>query len=258
VQVPQQVVYLNSNHLMLYWWITRLFGWLFRMPPGLRGMLLRSLEEDINTGRIVRVGSRRSLLPLTLVKETYFLADQLLEFSAFDPQRIHAHWRSQAKRWFADRGLEPETCCFVHVRRGDYIRYPSVEQPGVLPIRFFVEMMERMRAKGFHTFVVASDDWPWVRDALPEVHPHHLLVGQVELTVAVMAQCGAGILSPSTFGWAAALFAGSKRHPERFLAPLHWVGFRQGQWYPYPSLESRTLSYVAWQPSGGEVLGQGG
>jgi len=249
------VLFLHSNWPRRYRLATRAMGWAYRLPARLRGQLCRSLREDMSIGRIEQVGGRSSLLPLTLVKETYFLGDGWLDFDLFRPERIRACWREQAQAWFAQRGLDPQRCCFVHVRRGDYCHYPSTAEPGVLPRRFFVEMMERMAAEqGTAAFVVASDDWPWVRDALPELPARQLVSEGVELTLAVLASCGAGILSPSTYGWAAALFAGSAEQPQRFVAPRYWVGFRRGEWYPYPGVESRTLSYGEWRPAGSERL----
>lgn len=254
----ERVEYLNSNRPRRYRLATRAMGWAYRLPPRLRGHLYRSLREDMSIGRIDQVGGRRSLLPLTLVKETYFLGDRWLDFGLFKRDRIRACWRQQAEAWFVQRRLDPQQCCFVHVRRGDYCHYPSTDEPGVLPRRFFLEMMEKMAAEhGAADFVVASDDWPWVRDALPELPADQLVAEGVELTLAVMASCGAGILSPSTFGWAAALFAGSTEQPQRFVAPQHWVGFRRGEWYPYPGVKSHTISYGDWNPTGSERLVDG-
>lgn len=254
LRTPQHLKFLHSNHQALYRLATHLLTWLYRLPRGLRRHLFRTLEEDISTGQIERVGARRTLLPLTLVRHTFFLGDALLEFNAFDRGQIQPRWQEEAQRWFAERGLEPQRCCFVHVRRGDYCHYPDSRTPGVLPRRFFLEMIERQRGLGFHNFVVASDDWPWVLDALPELPSSALLAEGVELTLAAMACCGAGILSPSTYAWAAALLAGSVQTPERFVAPLHWVGFRNAAWYPYASIASRSLSYVPWQPLASEQL----
>jgi hypothetical protein len=254
LRTPERVRFLHSNRLGWYRLATRLLTWAYRLPPLLRRRLFLTLEEDISTGRIERVGARRTLLPLTLVRHTFFLGDPLLEFSAFQRDQIQPIWQQRAQQWFAARGLQAEHCCFVHVRRGDYCHYPDPAQPGVLPKRYFQEMIERQKAAGFHHVVVASDDWPWVLDALPELPAEGLLAEGVELTLAVMACCGAGILSPSTYAWAAALLAGSAEASERFVAPLHWVGFRSGQWYPYASIASRSLSYVAWQPEASEQL----
>lgn len=250
-----QLRFLNSNRPGLYRLATRAMDWAYRLPIRWRRHLWRSLREDMSVGHIDVVGGQRTLLPLTLVKETYFLGDRWLALELFDRQRIRANWREQAQRWFEERGLDPQRCCFMHVRRGDYCHYPSTSEPGVLPRGFFLTMMERMAAEqGASCFVVASDDWPWIRDALPELPERQLVLESVELTLAILSSCAAGILSPSTLGWAAALFAGSAEQPQRFVAPLHWVGFRRGAWYPYPGVESRTLSYREWQPDDSDLL----
>jgi hypothetical protein len=115
-----------------------------------------------------------------------------------------------------------------------------------MPKRFFLELMANMREKGFDQLVVASDDRPWVLDALPAVPSRQIIGVGAERTLAIMASCAAGILSPSTYAWAAALLAGSEHKPELFLAPEFWLGFRQSKWYHYPGIESRTLTYVSW------------
>lgn len=133
--------------------------------------------------------------------------------------------------------------CFVHVRRGDYLTWPSPSKPAALPADWFVSQMKRVRAFHPYThFIFFSDDPLWVRSSLPQDSNSEVFEGDADQSLREMAACDAGIISPSTFGWWACFFAKSAGASGPFIAPLHWVGWRDESWYP-ANIKSEFLEY---------------
>ena len=135
--------------------------------------------------------------------------------------------------------------CFVHVRRGDYLTWPSPSKPAALPAHWFSLQMERLRA--LHPgvqFIFFSDDPHWVRSSLPQSSNSEVFDGDADQSLREMASCDAGIISPSTFGWWACVLARSVGASGPFIAPLHWVGWREKAWYP-ENIRTEFLEYFA-------------
>ena len=135
--------------------------------------------------------------------------------------------------------------CFVHVRRGDYLSWPSPESPAALPSQWYQAQMRAVtewahpNPVDFHVF---SDDRELAAQEIgrqPNVLIHD---GTVEEDFAAMCSAQAGILSASTFSWWAAYFA-SRKSSGPFFAPKYWLGFRQQEWQP-ESLRAEFLTFV--------------
>lgn len=148
---------------------------------------------------------------------------------------------AEARRWLDERLGPGRPALFLHLRRGDYLSYPSPEAPAVLDDAWVLDAVARLRERlGALPLVVCSDELPYARrllHALPDVHA----CDRGELgDLAVMAHCDGGVLSPSSFSWWAAFLARRRLGDEadtagrepRFIAPRHWIGHRRGQWYP--------------------------
>ena len=134
---------------------------------------------------------------------------------------------------------------FVHVRRGDYITFPSPEHPAVLSCAWYEEQMSRVRERNPNAvFIVTSDDKPYIEEffgGMPGVFIVHL--GVLE-DFAVMAGClGGGILSASTFAWWAACLARRESADAYFIAPRYWFGHGTQTWMPR-GIETSWIEYV--------------
>jgi hypothetical protein len=126
---------------------------------------------------------------------------------------------------------------FVHMRRGDYVDFPSREAAAALPAEWVLGAMQHLRsAIARPRFFVCSDDLAHAREVLGRCDDV-VFCDRGELgDLAVMASCSGGVLSPSTFSWWGAQFARrtltAAGRQGLFVAPEFWVGHRAGQWYP--------------------------
>ena len=121
----------------------------------------------------------------------------------------------------AENGPRPRV--FVHVRRGDFLHWPSVEHPAVLPASWYRQMMTLMRTKYRDPlFVFVTDDVPYVLAEFGESDGFVISAGGSAQDFAVMTLCDGGILSASTYSWWGALFASRQNRSACFVGPLHW------------------------------------
>jgi hypothetical protein len=132
--------------------------------------------------------------------------------------------------------------CLVHVRRGDYLKFPPERSP-TIPLSWFRDqIVEIRRVLGAVDFVFFSDDDLWVKENFPSESDFLFFRGSESESFDAMTKCQAGILSASTFSWWAAYFAVNAGARGPFIAPLYWMGWRNQTWYP-ANIESQFLSY---------------
>jgi hypothetical protein len=55
----------------------------------------------------------------------------------------------------------------VHVRRGDYLKYP--DRFPVLPLKYYFDAFDRMRSLGYKNYRIYSDDTMWCRTEFKEL-----------------------------------------------------------------------------------------
>ena len=215
--------------------------WLRRL--GRSGTISR-IHLDSDSRSLVRTEGK---LPFTIVDSGTYQ-----DWNAFSTAEI-AELASEVKKYsikghmysFAEIQPQAETApfFFVHVRRGDYLRFPTRESPAVIPIEWYREMMHNIRTEhpGI-TFRVYSEDSAYVRRNLglePNTEVRNL--GDLA-TFLEMAEASGGILSPSTFSLWSAYFAHIGGAAGPFLAPNYWLGWRDEVWIQ-PELKLDFLSY---------------
>jgi hypothetical protein len=137
-----------------------------------------------------------------------------------------------------------KTPVFVHIRRGDYVRWPSREHPAILSARYYIECMDIIRSKIPNPFFIFTSDDPfYVQDCFCDVQDSYISTHSDIEDFALMSLCEGGILSASSFSWWASYFAQAHSQSKLFLAPKFWAGHRLGQWYPQ-FIQANFLSYV--------------
>jgi hypothetical protein len=140
----------------------------------------------------------------------------------------------------------PKSCTyiFVHIRRGDYLLWPSRNNPAVLSIDYYKKCIDIINSQVSNPFFLfASDDPYYVEDVFADLKNIYISRGSSCEDFALMSHCHGGILSASSFSWWTAYFAKS-RHPNAiFLAPKYWGGHRIKAWIP-STIESTFLTYV--------------
>ena len=133
--------------------------------------------------------------------------------------------------------------CFVHIRRGDYLIYPSPEHPAALPPCWYREQISRITTK--HPGILIrfySDDMEYAKREFRDVENSEFVEASASEAFFQMSLADDGILSPSTYSWWAAYFAHS-RTGGTFVAPHFWTGWSLNRWYPYKQIRASFLKY---------------
>ena len=133
---------------------------------------------------------------------------------------------------------------FVHIRRGDYLFWPSKNNPALLPASYYKKCIDIICSKiSDPFFIFTSDDPFYVEDIFSDLKNSYISRKSSIEDFALMSYCHGGILSASSFSWWAAYFAYLNYPNGIFLAPKYWGGHPVKSWYP-PNIESNFLSYI--------------
>lgn len=134
--------------------------------------------------------------------------------------------------------------CFVHVRRGDYLRWPSISEPAALPDSWFLSAMKEVEKKFPNVkFTIFTDDPAHCEKIFGKNQNCTVMTLDEADTLRSMSTCDVGILSASTFSfWGA--FLASQRGGSHFIAPEFWLGWRERSWYPAGMDQTSFLSWA--------------
>ena len=177
-------------------------------------------------------------------KQSYFQCEEISHTIFAKNLRIHQHLIEVARDKINQFSLQHEQLYFVHIRRGDFTLWPSVNSPAVVPLAWFTMQMSLIQTRCPNAkFLLFSNDKPYVEDFFHD-HPACYLVDESEeIEFSMMSMClGGGILSPSTFAWWAAFLGRANSHQATYVAPKYWIGHRSGKWYP-PGIETNWINY---------------
>jgi len=177
---------------------------------------------------------------------SYFQSEDIIEESVAGKLQLKQELLKQASNIFKNFPLNRTEIFFVHVRRGDYIYWPSKISPAVLPFKWYQVQMDLIRSKYVKPFfVVVSDDGPYVEELFSNNTDVFISHENEDIDFALMSLCnGGGILSASSFSWWAAYFARRNNKKAIFIAPLYWAGHRQVDWFP-EGVKTSWLTYAA-------------
>ena len=175
-----------------------------------------------------------------------FFQDESIFFGAScNEQPLRKDYLRNARQWIIDniisRGRTPY---FLHLRRGDYVRWPTRDHPAVLPFQWYKKQMNKITETDDRAhFIVCTDDHPYAEEYI-ELNPRMSIFKGSEIQdFFLMTQCsGGGILSASTYSWWAAWYGRQFFPHSRYIAPQHWAGWRKGKWYP-PAIKTSWLDY---------------
>lgn len=152
-------------------------------------------------------------------------------FPSLNPSLIHT-----AVEWLKSKKLSQNSSrlIFLHVRRGDYLNWPSRKFPAVLDSAWYKRSITFMRELHDNPeFILMGDDPSYMHDVFGGSVDFLISDNAPEVDMALMSLCNSGILSASSFAWWGAFFAHAKQeHDYVFLAPRYWAGHRSGNWHP--------------------------
>lgn len=123
---------------------------------------------------------------------------------------------------------------FVHVRRKDYLKWPSSEFPAFLEIDWYLSTMDKIRdCHSDAIFIILGDDSAYNIKVFSGLKNVYISNNNLGVDFALMSLCKGGVLSASSFAWWGAIHCGENKLFENlFYAPKYWIGHRLKVWNP--------------------------
>jgi hypothetical protein len=179
---------------------------------------------------------------------TLFDAGNAQNYSVINPDVLQDFLERVGRDLAGSQGGPPKPneslSCFVHIRRGDYLAHPSVEESIAIPDSWFLEQMVRLANEYPQIqFLLYSDGLNSLAKEI--VGFPNARIRDVNHIVAFreMALADMGIMSASTFSWWSAMVANHRGARGPFIGPKYWVGWRNGAWEP-EGLFSEAVTYI--------------
>lgn len=211
----------------------KLFAFLSRVR------VIQSVQEGYGGEHLVETAG---ILPIRLFAGGFCQNPALMDFEAVS--RLYDD--SQGSGFGPSPKRPPahdQRTCFVHVRRGDYLEWPTPTDAAALPISWYRTQMQKMRdTHPGISFNVYSDDTPLAESELGKGNDIEFSHGDLRDDFFAMSECDAGILSASTFSWWASFFA-QRRGEGPFVAPKFWFGWKAKEWNP-PRISAEFLDFT--------------
>ncbi|MDC1043991.1 alpha-1,2-fucosyltransferase [Candidatus Pelagibacter ubique] len=134
---------------------------------------------------------------------------------------------------------------FVHIRRGDYLKWPSKSFPAALSIDWYKKSINFIKKKiNNPIFIFMSDDQQYLYDFFKETDTLFISDNHPEIDLSIMSLCSSGVLSSSSFAWWGAFFARTNNVENNyFLAPKYWIGHKTKKWFP-ENFSSKWIYYI--------------
>jgi hypothetical protein len=154
--------------------------------------------------------------------------------------RLAREWLKKKNIFFYQKRL-----IFVHIRRGDYLFWPSIKFPAALSLTWYKRAMLKIRNKvNKPIFILMGDDLFFIRKNFKESNFLIISNNKAEVDLAIMSMCSHGVLSPSSFSWWGAFFArAQKKTSSYFIATKFWTGHRINKWHP-SNFYTNWLNYI--------------
>jgi hypothetical protein len=164
--------------------------------------------------------------------DVFFQSEDCINEIATNAPVLKKKIKILAKNWLKKKKIffNLHRLVFVHIRRGDYLIWPSKKFPAVLDLAWYRrEMTNFNKWIKKPIFVLFSDDQNYLKDKFKESNSLIISNNAVEVDLAIMSFCSHGILSASTFSWWGSFFAKFRKKNKnlsRFVAPKFWFSHR--------------------------------
>ena len=203
-----------------------------------------SFRESFDVDYPAITYSHRYLRPITVVENSYFQNESQFTNAAIDSLKQREEHLNHAET-ILDTYDKSKVPIFVHVRRGDYLKWPSKEGPAILSADYYRKCMKIVQSRLLNPlFIFVSDDPFYAKDLFGDWENVYVSEGSPAEDFVLMTKCKGGILSASSFSWWAAYFSFGQNDSTIFLAPEYWIGHRSATWHP-KFIKSSFLEYVS-------------
>lgn len=178
---------------------------------------------------------RGLLLNIYVAHSVYFQHKDCIK-NIINPPILKKNLLRLAQEWLKKKNIfsYQERLVFVHIRRGDYLFWPSIKFSAALDLTWYKRAMLKISNKiNKPIFILMSDDLFYIRKNFKESNFLIISNNKAEVDLAIMSMCSYGVLSPSSFSWWGAFFARfQKKTSPYFIATKFWAGHRKNKWYP--------------------------
>jgi hypothetical protein len=174
----------------------------------------------------------------------YFQSENLINHTISEKLTLLPKIKKNGEEIIAIKTSNAKNPIFVHIRRTDFLRFPSLEAPAVLTLDFYQYCMNFMKEKYKDPyFIIMSDDLSWAKENFSNQADIFISSESEAIDFSIMTQCRGGILSASSFAWWGAYFSKINNPNGIFLAPKFWLGHPQQKWIPIDS-KAHWIHYV--------------
>lgn len=230
---------------------SRLFDYVMRRTGKKRFKLISEKHRLIGFIKEVQIGNKfffekhpGFLKNIFYCDATYFQSDNLINHKIAKTLKLLPEIAPKGDQVIFEKTGNLKAPIFAHIRRQDYLTFPSVEAPAVLTMAFYQYCMNFMREKYANPyFILMSDDLKGVKENFSNIDDIFISSENEEIDFSMMASCTGGILSAGSFAWWGAYFAKINNPDGIFLAPKFWLGHPQKKWIPIDS-EANWIQYV--------------
>lgn len=202
--------------------------------------LIGSIREE-RAGNQYFIKKKLGLIPIFLVISCFFqhryITDLMHKNSNLLRLRIKQKYIEKAENWLIKKKIRvsPNKLIFVHIRRGDYLSWPSEDFSASLSLNWYLSAIKFFEDNSINPhFIILSDDPKYFANSFSNYANISVSFNSSLVDMALMSLCGHGILSPSSYSWWGAWFSKSRYNYKKniFIAPKYWIGHSLKQWYP--------------------------
>ena len=141
--------------------------------------------------------------------------------------RMKTPMSAEGLKW-AEKIAGAETSCFVHVRRGDYLKEPHKSFHGNLDMNYYRRALELIDPET--SIFIFSDDLGWCRDNFKGACFYLVDHDNAYESLFLMKLCHHAIIANSSFSWWAA-WLGDEKLNRLVIAPEKWFSDSSGMQY---------------------------
>lgn len=223
-------------------WERLLYHRIYRIADSLsqRNVLTR-IKESKNSPEILL--NQGMISKFSFVEESYFQGETYFCPEAISDLSLKPEILTYARN-VLNTIVQDKTPVFVHIRRGDYIRWPDKDYPAVLSAKYYWECIKIFQSTLPSVFFIFTSDDPfYVKDIFGDLEDSYISQGSSLEDFSLMTHCQGGVLSASSFSWWAAYFSNLKAQSRLFIAPKFWAGHYRKNWYP-SFIKTNFINYV--------------
>lgn len=169
---------------------------------------------------------KKGILPITLVNSDFFQSESFFKRERLDFY-LKEEYVNKAKDFILSLNIPSNyDKCFIHVRRGDYLFIPFMEEKGInLPREYYINAIEQiLKEKKEIFFIFLTDDIEFVKFCFQDIKNKVISNNDLEVDFAIMTLCEYGIISNSSFSWWGAYLMNNRK---KIIAPKYWFGWKK-------------------------------